>query len=352
MKQSLLIVDKHPFGRLTDSYKWCQYLREKYAISFICFDDGSDIQMSGVSIIRVKRYKLKQLRGIIFLLTSLFYVYLSKGPIFIVYFEHCSVIKRFAPWKKMHIDVRTVAVWGDQLVKDKYDSHMRSECLLFDSISVISEGVKNRLELKEATLLPLGGESLSSSPKTYDNLRLIYVGTLTGRRIEDTIIGLRLFLDNKERRVDIQYDIIGDGHLGEFEYLKELVKSLNLSEYVHLRGRVDYKDLGAYYDNANIGVCYIPITPSYDIQPSTKVFEYSLSGLYTIATGTKENNRIIDPVNGFIIRDEPEDFCRALNYVEMHKMEFNEQEIRAHLCTYTWHNIVNSSLQPVLDVLG
>lgn len=348
MKRDLLIIDSHPFGRLTDSYKWCQYLRDKYEISFICLDDGSNIAMGGVNIIRVKRYKNKQLRGAIFFLSCLFHVYFSKGPIVIVYFEHCSLIKRLAPWKNIHVDVRTVAVWGNQTVKDKYDSHLRSECLLFDSVSVISEGVRDRLQLVNASILPLGGESISPSTKSYNNLRLLYVGTLTGRRIEDTIKGLRLFLDNYNSCKDIQYNIIGDGHFGELEALKELVDSLNLQDYVHLLGRIDYNDLGRYFNNSNIGVCYVPITPSYDLQPSTKIFEYSLSGLFTIATGTKENKRIIDLENGIIINDTPDDFCRALFYVEEHNCYFNEQRIRECLNGFTWCNIVNNYLQPLL----
>ena len=51
MKERLLIINKEQFGSLTDSYKWCQYLRDDYDITFICFDSGRDkLSQDGVIV--------------------------------------------------------------------------------------------------------------------------------------------------------------------------------------------------------------------------------------------------------------------------------------------------------------
>ena len=51
MKQKLLIIDKCQFGYLTDSYKWCEYLRDEYDITMLCIDSGhKKFEMDGVKI--------------------------------------------------------------------------------------------------------------------------------------------------------------------------------------------------------------------------------------------------------------------------------------------------------------
>lgn len=39
-KEKILIIDKHQFGYLTDSYKWSEYLCRKYKVNVVCFDTG------------------------------------------------------------------------------------------------------------------------------------------------------------------------------------------------------------------------------------------------------------------------------------------------------------------------
>lgn len=40
------------------------------------------------------------------------------------------------------------------------------------------------------------------------------------------------------------------------------------------------------------------MTEYYDSQPPTKTFEYALSGLYVLATKTRENEKVITNDNG------------------------------------------------------
>ena len=55
MKQKLLIIDVNPFGALTDSVKWVEYLKAEWNITMICFaaKDGSKANVKGFKNIQL-----------------------------------------------------------------------------------------------------------------------------------------------------------------------------------------------------------------------------------------------------------------------------------------------------------
>src|SRR5690554_8211887 len=93
--------------------------------------------------------------------------------------------------------------------------------------------------------------------KSCDNLRLLYVGTLNGRNIDQTIKGLATYIE-KHQDVDIIYDIIGDGN--ELKMLKELVNDITLTSEVKPHGRIPHFNLQPFVDDAKIGICASPMT--------------------------------------------------------------------------------------------
>ena len=111
MKKKLIILNTSQFGTLTDSYKWCQYLKDIYEITYICFDNGlKRMDLQGVSYKYVYRFNNPILRGIWYVIYALFYCLCHRAPVFVVYFEHCDVLPRLLPWKKFHVDIRTLSV--------------------------------------------------------------------------------------------------------------------------------------------------------------------------------------------------------------------------------------------------
>lgn len=47
----LLIIQQHQFGYLTDSYKWCEYLKDKFKITVLCYYVGRPKEeLPGVSV--------------------------------------------------------------------------------------------------------------------------------------------------------------------------------------------------------------------------------------------------------------------------------------------------------------
>lgn len=347
---NLLIIDKHHFSTLTDSYKWCEYLRNDYNITMQCFDTGRDkVPMEGIHFKYVNYSGNFAIRGIRFLLIALWNALFFKGKIMVVYFENCQWIKRLLPFKKMIVDIRTLSVTTNTAQREKYDLQLRNACHHFDIITVISEGVKQKINLsnKHIKILPLGSDVISETPKDYSTLKLLYVGTFAGRDLHKTIEGFAQFC-KEYPDINISYDIIGSGFNNELEEYKTLAATLNVTDKITFHGRLPYNQLKPFFDKCNIGVSFVPMTDYYDAQPPTKTFEYILSGFYTIATATSSNKELITTENGLLIHDSATEFANALSAIWHTRTTLNEQKIRQSLEKYSWKNIVNGILKPIL----
>lgn len=345
----LIILNTSQFGSLTDAYKWCQYLKDYYDITFVCFDNHlKKMDITGVKYKYIHRFDNPVLRGPFYLLYSLIYCMFHNAPVFIVYFEHCDIIARLLPWRKFHVDIRTLAVTNNAEHNIEKDNKLRAALQYFNSISYISNGVKSKINIhsKKQYILPLGADSMSYLDKEWNKLSLLYVGTLTHRDIIKTVKGIKLYLEQSDE-IDISYDIIGDGD--EFEAISDYVKSNNLSQFVSLHGRIAYNELKPYFERCNIGISFIPLEECYQDQPPTKTFEYALSGLYCIATKSRANKEIISSKNGILIQDTPEAFCDALKQISKMKDMLCSTTIRDSLYEqYTWRAIVDSKMLQII----
>lgn len=145
----------------------------------------------------------------------------------------------------------------------------------------------------------------------------------------------------------IHYDIVGDGE--EYEEMNAYVENNDMGRYVTMYGRVSYDRIKPFFDNNNIGISFVPMTDYYDYQPPTKTFEYALSGMYVIATGTMANRAIISSSNGCIINDSSEAFLEALISIYEGERAFDSLQIRNSLENYKWQKIVEDCLIPIIE---
>ena len=349
MKKQILIINKAQFGYFTDYYKYCEYLKDEYHVKYFCFDSGKKkLSMEGVDVTYISIRGHKIIRGIRFFFYALLKSFMFRGIIFINYFDNCHYLKRILSRKKMILDIRTLSVKKDDNQRRISDSKLKKACTQFDFITIISQGLREKLELKSenSAILPLGSDVISTINKKFESLNLLYVGVLNNRNISQTIEGLSIFCKNHPHIKTITYDVIGDGN--EFEEIKQLVKSLNLSGKVTLHGRIPHFELKPYFDKCNVGISYVPITDYYEYQPVTKSYEYILSGLYCIATSTYCNRQIISDENGVLIIDTPEAFAEAVYHIYEHRNSLNSKTIQSTLLNNTWDNIVNDYLIPLL----
>lgn len=350
--KKLLIISRHQFGYLIDIYKWCKYLDSDYHIYVITLGNRPRVTLDrpNFHVHYVSMRGNRTIRGIRYILVCLRYLIGNKGITIVEYFNGCSIFKKVFPWKKMILDVRTLSVSENEEIRKKEDSVLKLYTNIFDFTTIISEGTREKLNLdkSKSAIVPLGSDIISTKNKRFDKLRLLYVGTLTGRKIEKTIKGLALYI-NQHTITDLHYDIVGNGAGNELQNLKDSAKELGIDNHITFHGYKQHNEIEQLFDECNVGVSFVPITSHYDHQPPTKSYEYVLSGLYTIATATHCNKEIITEKNGVIIMDNEESFCSALEHIDANKHKFNSEEIRNTLKDSQWEIIVEKTLQKVLD---
>ncbi len=352
--KELAILSKNQFGYHTDVQKWCQYLSSDYNVCVVCYDEQRPkIAFPGVKVCYAPiLFGVRRLRPLFFLLISLYQSFVVKGPIMIEYFKGCSVLVKILWWKRFILDIRTLSVAKNERDRLKENLHIRNECLNFKEVSVISTGIGKQLSLPQdikVHLLPLGADTVSTSTKIFDKLRLLYVGTLSNRDIHKTIYGLQKFLYSNESSIDVEYHIIGDGNDEDVSLVKKAINDCAISSKVFLHGFIHHDELKSYFDLCNIGVSFIPITPCYEDQPPTKTFEYILSGLFTIATATRSNREVINSSNGLLIEDNSSSFASALDEIVRGVERITDLSIRESLLQFTWENIIENYLKPILN---
>lgn len=354
MRKSLLIIIPQQFGYHIDTYYYCKYLPEAFNITLLCWDHGSPrVTLPGIEVLYIPRKGIKPIRYLRFLRAAIKQARRGYDICFLTHFLGCSAVKFGHPRGKYVFDIRTAEITGHRAKRTLLDSLLKLEARLFENITVISSSLANSLGLSgsEVHILPLGSDVISPTKKKFDTLRLLYVGTLHNRRIEDTVVGFHRFFRDFHGRIQCSYRIIGSGYANEEKYLRQLVRQLDLQSVVEVLGPIPHDELSPHFDASNVGISYIPMTKFYDVQPPTKTFEYLLSGMAVIATSTSENMRVINIKNGVLIEDNAESFSSGLKQIYERRDEFDSSSIRKKGRPYLWRTIVENNLHPYLEQL-
>lgn len=350
-RRNVLILDVDPYGALTDSVKWSQYLAEDRNVTVLCFaqKDGTRASSDKVNLIQVPNLKNRNLKALLFYVVCFSRLLFFRGVVMIVFFPKCEIFKKLMPWKKYILDVRTLSVSNNEHARQAYNARIFAACRAYGNVTAISKGVADQIGLSGIKILPLGSDIISSCDKKYnDAIRLIYVGTFTNRHIEETIKGVIQF-HVEHPNVLISYDVIGYGVNGEEELFKSIIADADANSYIHLIGKVPHNELGRYLDSANVGLSYVPLTSYYDHQPPTKTYEYCMSGIFCLGTATTCNKELISADNGLLIKDNAESVCKALEQYWQLRDMIDYNKIKESLVSYSWRNIVNDTLSVIID---
>lgn len=354
MKKELLIINSEQFGYHIDTYYYCKYLRNDFSITYISWDHQlPEVLLSGINILYVHRGGNFITRSIRFIKIVLREVKkLGRVLIFIKYFKVVSLsLRLLLPKHKMVLDIRTGTIDKSHFKRKIYDYLIKFESIFFRNITIISESLATKLALKnKAHILPLGSDIISRDEKTYENLNLLYVGTFYMRNIDETIKGFHRFYQEFKDKIKIRYSIVGGGRGDDEMKLRELVDGFGLDNVIKIVGQVPHDKIKSFFDDHNVGVSYIPKTDFFDVQPSTKTFEYLLSGMAVIATSTTENRRIINQTNGVLIDDNEFGFLKGLK--DLCQKQFDSKFIRSSCEDYTWEKIVTNNLRRYFDELN
>jgi len=347
---NILIVNKEQYGYHIDTYKYCIYLSENFNITYICWDENKNkIATNGIRIIYLKK------EGNILNRFSILIRSIKKeikennyDVVFILYFFGCSLLRLLNFNSVFNLDIRTIAVTEKKAKNFLLDQILKLETLLFNNITVISEDTGKQIKIKNFFVLPLGGERLIKSEISFNNLNLIYVGTLSNRNIMNLINGFKTYILNYPLKSKTTLTVIGDGYNNELEIINRFIKNQFLEDVIFTTGYVQNDKLGIYFDNASCGVSYVPITPYYQNQPPTKTYEYLLSGLPVLATNTHANAKIIHSSNGVLIEDNIEAVAKGIFEISEKLSFYNSKQIQKEMEGSLWKNIVDDILYPYL----
>lgn len=356
MKRKLLVVMQEQYGYHTDTYKYCVYLKDAFDVTYYGWEKSGlqKIHTKGVTVRYISRKGNKVKRYFRFLREMHQEIRKNKYDlVFFVYFPGSSIIRLLNSVFTFNIDIRSGTISGSKIKNYLSNLLLRAECLTFNNITVISRSLADALKIRRYHLLPLGGECFSDNQKLYDKLNLLYVGTLHGRNIIECVKGVHEVVQNKEddRILDVSFTIIGDSTDHEKEEIQKYIEQNDLGSYIKLEGYVHNSLLHQYFERANIGVSYIPITDYFEHQPPTKTFEYLISGLPVIATKTKEHKSIVKEDCGLLIEDNADKFAIAIREMMHQCSSYNSEHIRNNYAAHLWKNIVSENLLPYINRL-
>lgn len=355
MFPTLLYINTIQFGYHIDSYKHCQHLKQDFKVIYICYDYGYPrVKEFGIDINYVPWSGSYWRKGARFMRYCLGYMQRNKiNYVFAIHFPLISIFKLLAPNKNIILDIRTGSINKSRRKRIIFNKLIWFDSLFFHKITVISESLVNKLNIqkKRTLILPLGADILSNKNKSFKSLRLFYIGTLDGRNIQQSIYGLKLFLDKfNDHNINVTYDIVGYGSEACECLINKAIEDSRLQEKVMFHGRKTHDESMCYFDNCNIGVSYIPITEYYDCQPPTKTYEYINAGMACIATETLENKKLINFENGVLCQDNPEGFCNALLEVSQNPARWDSLIIRGTLSNFSWANISEKLKNYILNL--
>ena len=262
--------------------------------------------------------------------------------VFIKYFKGCSLLRLLRPGKIYIMDIRTGAVNNKKHIRVFEDCLLKIEAKVFSNITVVSESLANKLNIKKYHVVPLGALPLSDRKSLLvpsDEVNLVYVGTFNGRQLEKTIEAVYLF-KVRNPHVDIHYYLVGDGVEADKKKVLECIEKFNLKSVVSVEGFVPHHELKFYFEKAHVGIAYIPVTVFYNVQPATKIYEYCLSSIPVLATNTTENIRILDHCFGLVVADNAVDFSygieRILERISRNELNFDYKKTEK----FNWNVVV------------
>ena len=93
------------------------------------------------------------------------------------------------------------------------------------------------------------------------------------------------------------------------------------------------------------------MTDFFDVQPTTKTFEYLFAGMPVIATATSEHKKVINDKNGVLVQDNPEGFCNGLKHLYQTRMTYDSSIIKELCSEHAWERIVRENFIPYLNTV-
>jgi len=242
----------------------------------------------------------------------------SKYDLILVHSERlCFLLPLLNKKSNFVLMLFTASVSGSKIRRYFGNMEERINTVLFKKILVASDWMTEIYNLRKKIVLATkwGDTRISTNEKIFNEIKMIYLGTLSNRNLHETVEGLGIFIRDNCQHSIVSYDIIGTGKQEYIDMINAKINEYNLNNIVRVHGFLNDDDIKPFFNKCNLGVAYVPITEYYTNVVATKLYEYLLSGMAVIATATNENAKIVNKNNGVLIQDNPESFCVGLKNI-------------------------------------
>lgn len=271
-------------------------------------------------------------------------------------FADCFIFlyRLFSPKQKYYVQLYTPSVNKKKWKRDLLDKLVSWNLRLFKYIGAGKDGNQNciryNIPASKNLQVEIGKPDYGYKKRLFENLNFIYIGTLNGRDIWKTIGPIDKFISSHPE-VEINYHIVGGGNFEEVEILNSnILSSKNRSNIIY-HGRLSNNDMKKILKECNIGIAYLPINEYYNNVPTTKLYEYALSGMPVIATKTNITVQSFNERIGVLCNDNAEDFYRALNvlFSNIQANRYSSEEIRSLYEEYSITTTMKNNYIPIIS---
>lgn len=345
----IVLITHNQFGYQTDFFKYAHYLRNNYKVIYICLNQGRqfvELERVDVHYVKLSGNKIVVLLKFILVIFKVLKL-TSPNAIVIKYFPFCSILLINKLRNNMLLSIQTASVTGNSIVNFFSNSLILIASRLFRKTAYVSQSLKERLFANKGMILPVGADSISNTKKSFQKLKLVYLGTLNNRDIDKTINGIWIFKQNNPN-IEIEYSIIGTGNKLNIDKIQNAIKKMDLESIVNYVGYLSIDELIEPFSTHNVGVAFVPITKYYDKQPPTKTFEYIMSGMAVIATNTYEHRNLINKKVGVLVEDNANSFAAGIESIYLNRNNFDSSLISNMFVDYSWENIICKKLIPII----
>ena len=174
---------------------------------------------------------------------------------------------------------------------------------------------------------------------TKSEVKMIYVG-----KVEPGIRGLEILLKIAYALKKLGVSkwsllLVGDGEY--MDYIKKMVKTMNLEDRVKLVGEVSHEQVRKLLNVADIAFLLYPKTRATAVAIPTKLLEYMALGKIVVASDLPEFKRIM---KGSGVLVDPSDFSKTLRTVirlikNLETYKQRSKKLRERVSAFYWENV-------------
>jgi glycosyltransferase involved in cell wall biosynthesis len=284
--------------------------------------------------------------------SDLVWIWLAGSFYHAYYFLFPLIFKK----KLFFIQLGAVAINKSKLKREGLNFICRFNLLFYNYVGLNLHSKPSQLLIKTHKInirkiieIDVGMPDYGFSNKIFDNLRMVYLGSLNKREVNKTIEGIAIFL-KKHPEVNLMYYIIGKGSFEEVERINFAIKKNCLINKVLYLGFKTVEEVKIIYKECNVGVAFIPVN-SFFQNNSTKTIEYLLSGMAVIATNNSVRATMIDDESGILCEDNPHDFAEGLWKLYCNFPQYNSSQIRKKYMQYSISETMKKKYFPQINKL-